>query len=274
MALTDLNTFTARGRLLCPPKQCFQPFRGAARQPWRSAGLTICSHSSTGARKADIECNSAFADVSPNDFSRRGLLATVPLFLLAASAAPTHAESLAPYEDAIDKFRLSIPEDWVSAQGSSGGNRAFGGAPGTRRALAWYPQAGTDTNVTVIITNVGADYTALGSFGDAQQFGENLVASLDRSFLLRSGFNRPKSVQRARLLDAKTKSGMYMLEYTVQKPEEDEPRHFLSAVSLGNNGRYNRLYTLTAQTKEADFVGTKGTLQEVLGSFRPPAPVI
>ncbi len=28
-----------------------------------------------------------------------------------------------------------------------------------------------------------------------------------------------------------------MLEYTVQKPEEDEPRHFLSAVSLGNNGR-------------------------------------
>ena len=30
-------------------------------------------------------------------------------------------------------------------------------------------------------------------------------------------------MQKARLLDAKTKSGMYMLEYTVQKPEEDEP---------------------------------------------------
>ena len=44
-------------------------------------------------------------------------------------------------------------------------------------------------------------------------------------------------LQKARLLDAKTKSGMYMLEYTVQKPEEDEPRHFLSAVSLGYNGR-------------------------------------
>ena len=42
---------------------------------------------------------------------------------------------------------------WVSAQGSSGGNRAFGGAAGTRRALAWYPETGTDTNVTVIITN-------------------------------------------------------------------------------------------------------------------------
>ena len=44
-------------------------------------------------------------------------------------------------------------------------------------------------------------------------------------------------MQKARLLDARTKSGMYMLEYTVQKPEEDEPRDFLSAVSLGYNGR-------------------------------------
>ena len=43
-----------------------------------------------------------------------------------------------------------------------GGSRAFGGAPGTRRALAWYPEAGTDTNVTVIITNV---VSALSSCG-------------------------------------------------------------------------------------------------------------
>ena len=38
--------------------------------------------------------------------------------------------------------------------------------------------------------------------------------------------------------------------------------------------RYNRLYTLTAQTREADFGGTKSTLQQVLGSFKPPTPVI
>ena len=41
----------------------------------------------------------------------------------------------------------------------------------------------------------GADYTSMGSFGNAESFGENLVASLDRSFLLRTGFNRPRSVQ-------------------------------------------------------------------------------
>lgn len=44
-------------------------------------------------------------------------------------------------------------------------------------------------------------------------------------------------VQKAKLLDAKSRSGMYFLEYTVQKPEETEPRHFLSAVALGFNGR-------------------------------------
>lgn len=44
-------------------------------------------------------------------------------------------------------------------------------------------------------------------------------------------------VQVAKLLDAKARSGMYYLEYTVKKPEETEPRHFLSAVALGFNGR-------------------------------------
>lgn len=34
---------------------------------------------------------------------------------------------------------------------------------------------------------------------------------------------------------------MYFLEYTVQKEDENEPRHFLSAVSLGFNGRYGLL---------------------------------
>lgn len=44
--------------------------------------------------------------------------------------------------------------------------------------------------------------------------------------------------QRAKLLDARESDRKYLLEYTVQKPEEDEPRHFLSAVSLGFNGRW------------------------------------
>ena len=46
--------------------------------------------------------------------------------------------------------------------------------------------------------------------------------------------------QRAKLLDARELDRKYFLEYTVQKPEEDQPRHFLSAVSLGFNGRQAR----------------------------------
>ena len=49
--------------------------------------------------------------------------------------------------------------------------------------------------------------------------------------------------QRAKLLDARELDRKYFLEYTVQKPEEDQPRHFLSAVSLGFNGRQARTGT-------------------------------
>jgi PsbP len=52
----------------------------------------------------------------------------------------------------------------------------------TNRTLAWFPESGTDVNVTIVITTPGADYTSLASFGSATDFGLNLVASMDRSF--------------------------------------------------------------------------------------------
>ena len=39
----------------------------------------------------------------------------------------------------------------------------------------------------MVITTPGADYTSLKSFGTAQDFGANLVTSMDRSFLLKKG---------------------------------------------------------------------------------------
>ena len=64
-----------------------------------------------------------------------------------------------------------------------------------------FPSNDTNTNLTVLITNVGADYTGLGSFGNAEQFGTSLVASMDRSFLLRSPFGpKPTAVQVYQLL--------------------------------------------------------------------------
>ena len=58
--------------------------------------------------------------------------------------------------------------------------------------LCRYPEGDLDTNLTIVITNVGADFTRLGSFGDAEQFGGTLVAQMDRSYLNRS-WNKPKT---------------------------------------------------------------------------------
>ena len=60
-----------------------------------------------------------------------------------------------------------------------------------------YPEGDLDTNLTIVITNVGADFTRLGSFGDAEQFGGTLVAQMDRSYLNRT-WNKPKTPVQAR----------------------------------------------------------------------------
>ncbi len=46
--------------------------------------------------------------------------------------------------------------------------------------------------MSIVVTNVGADFTKLGSFGTASAFGENLVASMDRRYLARAAFGRNK----------------------------------------------------------------------------------
>lgn len=74
----------------------------------------------------------------------------------------------------------------------------------------------------------------------------------------------------AKLVDAKDVGGMYFVEYTVQK-QPGPARHLLSLVSLANNGRYNRLYTVTAQCKEEQLATFRPLLQAVISSFQPPA---
>jgi len=47
-----------------------------------------------------------------------------------------------------------------------------------------------------------------------------------------------------------------------------EPRHLFSAVALGNNGKYNRLYTCTAQCDESDLAANRALLEAVVNSFK------
>ena len=71
----------------------------------------------------------------------------------------------------------------MAGEGQAAGAK-FGGASGARRALAWYPESDISTNISLIITNVGPDFTKLGSFGTPAGFGENLVASMVHLILL------------------------------------------------------------------------------------------
>jgi len=66
--------------------------------------------------------------------------------------------------------------------------------------------------------------------------------------------------------------GMYQLEYSVEKVPGPK-RHLYSLVALAFNGRYNRLYTLTAQCLEDQVPQYEPVLLQVLSSFQPPAPV-
>lgn len=66
-------------------------------------------------------------------------------------------------------------------------NRCGLTCPGERRTVAWFPDdrsiSPRDLNVTVVITNVSVEFTKLGSFGTAYQFGSSLVNSQDRAYL-------------------------------------------------------------------------------------------
>jgi hypothetical protein len=188
-----------------------------------------------------------------------------------SSPPPAATAGPSSFTDSVDQFSLTVPEGWAFGEGVLDGNRKFSGASGSRRTLAWVPTDGSasTTNVTVVVTNVGADYQSLGSFGSAYTFGTNLVNSMDRSYLLKAKVAPPGPIMVAKLVDAKEIGSTYSVEYTVQQLPEPQ-RHLKSRVALGYNGTYNRLYTLTAQCLEEDRGKYSATLDAVIKSFTPP----
>jgi hypothetical protein len=79
-----------------------------------------------------------------------------------------------------------------------------------------------------------------------------------------------KMTQIAKLVDARDLSGGYLIDYTVQNSVVDK-KHLLSLVFLGFNGRYNRLYTLTAQCPEGEMEQYYDTFRSICKSFSVPA---
>eukprot|EP00270_Netrium_digitus_P021559 TRINITY_DN926_c0_g1_i1.p1 TRINITY_DN926_c0_g1~~TRINITY_DN926_c0_g1_i1.p1 ORF type:complete len:281 (-),score=60.23 TRINITY_DN926_c0_g1_i1:132-974(-) len=135
------------------------------------------------------------------------------------------------YEDISGKYSFAVPAEWEMGEGQSG----------ARKVVAFFPPAGAQAaNVNMVVTPIGADFTALGSFGTAYDFGQKLVNSMDRSWKKPPG-------QKCELINAKEQNGMYVIEYLFQKPGEPK-LHFVSAVAVGRGKWFSELFTLTGQS--------------------------
>ncbi|XP_052201375.1 psbP domain-containing protein 3, chloroplastic isoform X2 [Diospyros lotus] len=155
------------------------------------------------------------------------------------------------YSDEVNKFKIMIPQDWQVGAGESNGVKSVTG---------FYPEEPSSSNVTVVITGLGADFTRLESFGKVDAFAENLVSGLDRSW------QRPPGVA-AKLIDSKASNGLYYIEYTLQNPGES-CRHLYSVLGMANNGWYNRLYTVTGQFVDEDSEKYGSKVEKAIASFR------
>ncbi|KAL6646154.1 hypothetical protein ACP70R_017762 [Stipagrostis hirtigluma subsp. patula] len=192
--------------------------------------------------------------------------AVLSIFLLsgaASSAAPVLApadalaeatelqEGFSTYKDEANKFSIAIPQGWLIGAGE---------ASGIKSVTAFYPEQAADSNVSVVITGIGPDFTSLKSFGDVDSFAENLVNGLDRSW------QRPPGLV-AKLIDSRAANGLYYVEYTLQNPGERR-RHILSAIGMAFNGWYNRLYTVTGQYIDDESDKYRPEIEKAVKSFR------
>ncbi len=110
----------------------------------------------------------------------------LPLQQSCLVGSPAEGQELVEYVDAADKFRIMVPSNWESGSGDLNPNTSrFSNTAGLSRVVGFVPPGKSGVNVSVTVTPLGADYTSLGSFGTPQIFGENLVGSMDRSYLLR-----------------------------------------------------------------------------------------
>ncbi|KAL8487123.1 hypothetical protein ACS0TY_023699 [Phlomoides rotata] len=135
-----------------------------------------------------------------------------------------------------------------------------GEGDGVKALIAFYPPEASSSNVSIVITGLGADYTKLESFGKVDAFAETLIGGLDRSW------KSPPGVA-AKLIDSRASNGMYYIEYTLKNPGESR-RHLYSVLGMADNGTYNKLYTLTGQFVDEDEEKLGPMIQKAVSSFR------
>lgn len=160
-------------------------------------------------------------------------------------------EDLRIYTDELNKFKISIPQDWQVGAGEPNGFKSI---------TAFYSPEASGSSVSVVITGLGPDFTRMESFGKVEAFADTLVSGIDRSW------QRPPGVA-AKLIDCKASKGFYYIEYTLQNPGESR-KHLFSAIGMASNGWYNRLYTVTGQFVEEESEKYGSDVEKAVASFR------
>jgi hypothetical protein len=190
--------------------------------------------------------------------NRRQLILYTATTAIAAPSTVSNAlalndvsEDFSIYTDDENKFKIEIPQEWQIGTGESAGFKSL---------TAFYPKEESNSNVSVVITGVGPDFTKMESFGKVEEFADTLVSGLDRSW------KKPPGVA-AKLLDCKSSKGFYFIEYTLQNPGESR-KHLYSAIGMLTNGWYNRLYTVTGQYGDEETDKYASKVQKAVRSFK------
>lgn len=186
------------------------------------------------------------------------------------------------YVDEQDGFSMDIPEGWQRGTGNLGNGPAEGSrmavysnAAGMQRVVAFFPEDSPGkASLAVTVKTLSADYTGMGSFGSALDFGTSLVASMDRSYLLRGRGAEAKNkegVTIAKLIDAKESSGKYFITYDVGQYGQPT-RRVVTAVSVGTapNG-FRRFFTVNGSCVENDLDKYGNLIENAVKSFKCPA---
>jgi len=223
--------------------------------------------------------------------SRRTVLLSTTFFTLAPALftpPPVRAQegesspATAPrYSDPQDGFSIEIPSGWSQGSGNLGSmdpsdpRSRFSNAAGLQRVVAWLPPGTPDVSLAITVRTPGADFTSLGSYGTAQDFGERIIAQTDQSYLLRGpAWARKQGGEAptvARLVSAEEIDGKYIIEYTVGK--EGMPTRFVvTAVALGTSPTgLRRFFTVNGSCTETEMAGYGTALRDAVTSFTPPA---
>eukprot|EP00850_Spirogloea_muscicola_P007243 SM000036S13287 [mRNA] locus=s36:427857:430358:+ [translate_table: standard] len=216
-------------------------------------GVVSCQRVTAASSSSSEAATPAVARRAALAFSAAVLaLPTVP-----AAVAETLTEPKGPlalYENSTEGYSLLVPKEWEKGEGKTG----------TRTVTAFFPHGDTETNVNIVVTFLGADYTNMGSFGSPFAFGESLVNSLDRSW------KRPPG-QKARLIDARLLNGTVERLTLFCRVYPGDPRknkrHLLAVVGMNSNGWVNRLLTVTGQYREEDAGKFSDLFEKISSSF-------